>query len=56
LDIRLPLTMFEKGVLRKLNIAPAQLHPNSWVFVKSFKITCKALGIVPTLGKVFYFF
>jgi len=27
--LRLPLTYFEKEFLTKLNIAPAQLHPNS---------------------------
>ena len=38
LGIRLPLTEFEKVVLRKLNVALTQLHPNRWAFVKSFEI------------------
>jgi len=29
LGVRLPLTSFEKEILNVMNIAPAQLHPNS---------------------------
>ncbi|MCH86035.1 hypothetical protein A2U01_0006889, partial [Trifolium medium] len=35
-----PLTSFEDTVLRVLNIAPNQLHPNSWAFVKAFEVVC----------------
>jgi len=31
--LRLPLTIFEKELLTELNVAPAQLHPNSWAFI-----------------------
>ncbi|MCH81932.1 hypothetical protein A2U01_0002726, partial [Trifolium medium] len=31
-------TSAENTVLRILNIAPSQLHPNSWAFVKAFQI------------------
>jgi len=30
LHVRLPLDEFTMGVLRLLNVAPTQLHPNSW--------------------------
>ena len=56
LRLRFPLTAFKKWVLRKLNVALAQLHPNSWAFVKAFQTLFKALGLMPTLGKFFNFF
>ena len=36
--LRLPLTSFEKELLTEINTAPAQLHPNSWAFVRGFQI------------------
>jgi len=36
------------GVLRLLNIARTQLHPNSWVFMQAFRIVCKFLLLTPT--------
>jgi len=38
--IRLPLSVFEKELLTELNVAPSQLHPNSWAFVRAFSILC----------------
>ena len=31
--LRFLLTMVQRGVLLGLNVAPTQLHPNSWAFV-----------------------
>ncbi|RDX93466.1 hypothetical protein CR513_24269, partial [Mucuna pruriens] len=50
LGINLPFTHFEWSVLRALNVAPTQLHPNSWAFVRAFELLCKDLGKAPTLG------
>ena len=36
--LRLPFTAFERELLTEINIAPAQLHPNSWAFVRAFQI------------------
>ena len=33
--LRLPFTRFERELLTELNIAAAQLHPNSWAFVQT---------------------
>jgi len=38
--LRLPLSIFEKELLTELNIALAQLHPNSWAFICAFIILC----------------
>ena len=51
---RLPFTRFERELLTKLNIAPSQLHPNSWAFVRAFQILCAHLGL-PASVDVFLF-
>jgi len=56
LNFRLPLTAFEKEVLSAMNVAPAQLHPNSWAFVRAFYILCCQLNFVPSATMFFYFF
>jgi len=45
LGLRLPFNDFEKGLLTLLNVAPTQLHTNSWTFVRAFSILCSGLGI-----------
>jgi len=52
--LRLPFTRFERELLTKLNIAAAQLHPNSWAFVRAFQIMCAHLGL-PASVDVFLF-
>jgi len=56
LGLRLPFIEFEKDVLTILNVAPAQLHPNSWTFVRAFYILCNGLGIRATLAMLLHFF
>jgi len=36
--LRLPFSGFERELLTEINVAPAQLHPNSWAFIKAFGI------------------
>jgi len=56
--LRLPFTHFERELLTELNIAPAQLHPNTWAFmrafVRAFQILCAHLGL-PASVDVFLF-
>ena len=40
LHVRLPLDDFAMGILRALNVAPTQLHPNSWAYLQAFRILC----------------
>ena len=44
IKLHLPLTGFEQALLTEINVAPAQLHPNSWAFVRAFGIMCNHLG------------
>jgi len=54
--LRLPLSIFEKELLTELNVAPAQLHLNSWAFIRAFIILCSQLDISPTVEVFLYLF
>jgi len=54
--VRLPFTAFERELLTEINIAPAQLHPNSWAFVRAFQILCGYLGVPPLMDVFRHFF
>ena len=54
--VRLPFTPFERELLTEINTAPAQLHPNSWAFVRAFQILCGYLGVLPSLDVFLHFF
>ena len=54
--LHLPLFNFEKELLTKINVATAQLHLNSWAFVRGFSILCAQFGLLPTVEAFLYFF
>jgi len=56
LHVRLPLDEFTMGILRLLNVAPTQLHPNSWGSLQAFRLICKALYLTPTPESFLYFY
>lgn len=56
LGVRLPFSKFHMGVLRELNICPAQLHPNGWAFMQAFVVLCTGLLLTPTPASFLYFF
>jgi len=56
LHVRLPLDDFAIGVLRALNVAPTQLHPNSWAYLQAFRILCQSLYLEPTPYAFLYFY
>ncbi|GAU10395.1 hypothetical protein TSUD_419060, partial [Trifolium subterraneum] len=56
LNLWFPLTIFEDTILRLLNVAPSQFHPNSWAFVKGYELLCYALDLEPSLGVFFSFY
>ncbi|RDX89358.1 hypothetical protein CR513_28935, partial [Mucuna pruriens] len=41
LGAQLPFSNFQCLVLKILNIAPTQLHPNSLAFIRAFEILCE---------------
>jgi len=56
LTLRLPFTGFERALLTKVNIAPAQLHPNSWAFIRAFSILFDNFGHTLSVDLFLYFF
>jgi len=44
------------GVLQLLNVAPTQLHPNSWAYLQAFWLLCMALYLQPSPRAFLYFF
>jgi len=56
LHVRLPLDDFAMGVLCALNVAPTQLHPNSWTYLQAFRILCQSLYLEPSPYAFLYFY
>jgi len=56
IKLRLPLTGFERALLKEINVAPAQLHPNSWAFMRAFSILCNHFGHPPSMDVCLHFF
>jgi hypothetical protein len=51
-----PFTQFQMSMLRVLNVAPTQLSPNSWSFIKAFELVCFGLDISEPSVVVFFSF
>ena len=56
IGLRLPFSRFERELLTEINVAPAQLHPNSWAFIKAFGILCGYFGQPPSVDVFLHFF
>ena len=54
--LRFPFTRFERELLTELDIAAAQLHPNSWAFIRAFQIICDHLGLPASVDVLFISF
>jgi len=50
---RLPLSSFQREVLRWTKLSPAQIHPYSYAFMRAFELVCQHLGV--THLKNFFF-
>ena len=48
LHVSLPFNRFTMGVLRALNVAPTQIHPNTWASIQAFRLLCDVLRLCPT--------
>ena len=55
MSITIPFTPFETNLLWSCNVAPSQLHPNSWDFIKIFQLLCREFN-VPALQSLFFYF
>lgn len=43
IGVRPPFTEFGQLILDQLRLAPTQLHPNIWAFLRAFELTMRAL-------------
>ena len=48
LHVSLPFDMFTMGVLRALNVAPTQVHPNTWASLQAFRLLCDVMRLHPS--------
>ncbi len=48
LRVSLPFDKFTMGVLRALNVAPTQVHPNTWASLQAFRLLCDVMRLRPT--------
>ena len=55
-DLRLLFSGFERELLTEINVAPAQLHPNNWAFIRAFKTLNGYLGLLPSVDIFLHFF
>jgi len=46
--VRLLLDEFTMRVLPILNVAPTQLHPNSWGYLQCFRLLCEMFDLIPS--------
>ncbi|KOM55497.1 hypothetical protein LR48_Vigan10g138900 [Vigna angularis] len=56
LFLRVPFTAFQAVVLRDLNVAPSQLHPNGWAAIQAFVMICAAMEITPFVAIFLHYF
>jgi len=45
LHVALPFDDFTMSVLQTLNVAPSQLHPNTWASLQAFRLMCDLLRL-----------
>jgi len=56
IGLRLPFSDFERELLTEINVVRAQLHSNSWAFIKVFEILNGYLGRPPSVDIFLHFF
>jgi len=56
IHVRFPFDNFTMEVLRILNVAPMQLHPNSWASLQAFRVLCEVLCVKATARSFLHFF
>jgi len=52
----LPFDKFIMCVLRALNVAPTQVHPNTWAFLQAFRLLCDVMRLRPTPSSFLYYY
>jgi len=45
--LRLSFSAFQREVFRWTKLSPTQIYPNSYAFIRAFKLVCQHLGVTP---------
>jgi len=56
LHVSLPFDVFTVSVLWALNVAPSQLHPNTWASMQAFRVVCRTFGVRPLSSYFLHFY
>ncbi|MED6212971.1 hypothetical protein PIB30_088678 [Stylosanthes scabra] len=56
IGVRVPFTEFQIEVLSEFKVAPSQIHPNSWGFIRAFEVVCQEFGCPTSLNVFLYLF
>ncbi|RHN55697.1 hypothetical protein MtrunA17_Chr5g0420781 [Medicago truncatula] len=54
--VKIPFTYFEMDVPKFINVAPSQIRPNSWAFIRGYEILCMSFDLEPSIGPFFPFY
>ncbi|MED6149972.1 hypothetical protein PIB30_067723 [Stylosanthes scabra] len=54
--VRVPFSEFEIEVLNGCEVAPSQIHPNSWGFIRAYEVVCREFGFLTSLGVFHHLF
>jgi len=47
---------WQMTVLRQIQCAPTQIHPNAWASMQAFDVLCRAAGLTPTMPLFLHFY
>ncbi|MED6124800.1 hypothetical protein PIB30_062320 [Stylosanthes scabra] len=54
--VQIPFSEFEIEVLNACEVAPSQIHPNSWGFIRAYEVVCREFGFPTSLGVFHHLF
>jgi len=56
LGLTVPFADWQMAVLRQIQCAPTQIHPNAWASMQAFDVLCRAAGLTPTMPLFLHFY
>ncbi|MED6159213.1 hypothetical protein PIB30_040235 [Stylosanthes scabra] len=56
IGVQVPFTEFQIEVLSEFEVAPSQIHPNFWGFIRAFEVVCREFGCPTSLNVFLYLF
>jgi len=56
LGLTVPFADWQMTVLRQIQCAPTQIHPNAWASMQAFDVLCRAAGLTPTMPLFLHFY